>query len=318
MSSNFALIGAAGYVAPRHMKAIRDTGNVLVAATDPHDSVGVLDGFFSETRFFPEIERFDRHLEKLRRGPEEGRVRYVSICSPNYIHDAHTRMALRVGADAICEKPLVVNPWNLDALAALEQETGRHVYTVLQLRLHPALQAMREQLKVESPTRRHDVTLTYITGRGPWYDVSWKGSKDKSGGVATNIGIHFFDILLWLFGEARGMEVHQRESKKMAGHIDLLRADVRWFLSVDMQDLPFPPLPGKKTTYRSIEVDGHEIEFTEGFSDLHTRVYEEIIAGRGFGIEDARPSIELVHRIRTAPLSAPRVKAIRPMVMAVD
>jgi UDP-N-acetyl-2-amino-2-deoxyglucuronate dehydrogenase len=298
---NFAMTGAAGYVAPRHLKAIRDTGNRLVAAADPHDAVGVLDRFAFDVRFFTEIERFDRHLEKLRRGAEADRVDYVSICSPNYLHDAHIRLALRVGAHAICEKPLVINPWNLDALQELEQETGRRVNTVLQLRLHPQLSALRLQL-AEARAAQHDVCLTYITARGRWYDTSWKGSDERSGGIVTNIGIHFFDLLLWLFGPVVKTEVHVREARRTGGFLELERARVRWFLSTDLADLPFAPEPGTKTTFRSITVDGDEIEFSEGFGDLHTRVYEEVLAGRGFGIEDSRPSIALSHAIRqTSP-----------------
>ncbi|MEP0775915.1 MAG: Gfo/Idh/MocA family oxidoreductase [Acidobacteriota bacterium] len=302
--SNFALIGAAGFVAPRHMKAIRDTGNRLLAAADPHDGVGVLDQYSFDVRYFPEIERFDRHLDKLRRGPEEQRVHWVSICSPNYLHDAHIRLALRNGADVICEKPLVINPWNLDGLEVLERETGRRVYTVLQLRAHPALLALRERLAGANAARRHRVTLTYITSRGPWYHLSWKGREDRSGGVATNIGIHFFDLLMWLFGQVTAVRVLQREPTRVAGELELERADVTWRLSVERTDLPFPAEPGGKTTWRSITVDGEEVEFSEGFADLHTRVYEETLAGRGWGIAEARPSIELVHAIRTAPLAA--------------
>ena len=309
MSYNFAVIGVGGYVAARHLRAIRDTGNRVVAAADPHDAVGHLDQFGFDVRFFPEIERFDRHLEKLRRGPAEQRVDYISICSPNYLHDAHCRLALRVGAHAICEKPLVINPWNLDALRDLERETGRRVSTVLQLRLHPRLLALRETLRTETAGTRHDVVLTYITARGRWYDVSWKGAPEKSGGIATNIGIHFFDMLLWLFGGARECRVHLSESRRMAGSIELERVRVRWFLSVEPSDLPWPAQPGTKTTFRSITVDGQELEFTDGFADLHTRVYEGILAGRGFGIDDARPSIALVHDIRTAALSKPDARA---------
>lgn len=304
-SKNFAIIGVAGFVAPRHLTAVKDTGNRLVAATDPNDSVGILDRYSFDVRFFREIERFDRFLEKLRRGPEESRVHYVSICSPNYLHDAHVRMALRTGADALCEKPLVINPWNLDALEELEKETGRHVYTVLQLRVHPSLVALREKLAAEAAGgRKHEVVLTYITSRGGWYDVSWKGSEARSGGVAANIGIHFFDLLLWLFGAAQRSEVHLHEQRRMAGMLELERANVRWFLSVEATDLPFDVQPGARMTYRSITVDGEEIEFTEGFSDLHTRVYERTLSGSGFGIADARPAIELVHSIRTAAVSA--------------
>ena len=305
---NFALTGAAGYIAPRHLKAIMETGNRLVAAVDPHDAVGILDRYSFDVRFFTEIERFDRHLEKLRRGPEAQRVEYVSICSPNYLHDAHIRLALRVGAHAVCEKPLVINPWNLDALQELEQETGRRVHTVLQLRLHPQLIALRERLDRErlehTPARPHDVCLTYITARGPWYDTSWKGSDERSGGIVTNIGIHFFDLLLWLFGGPEGAiecEVHLRDPRRMAGFLQLARARVRWLLSTDASDLPFPPEPGAKTTFRSISMDAGEVEFSDGFADLHTRVYEEILAGRGFGIDDSRPSIALSHRIRQTP-----------------
>lgn len=304
MSRNFAITGVGGYIAPRHLKAIRDTGNQTVAAVDPGDSVGILDQYGFDIRFFTEFERFDRHLEKLRRGPEEQRVHYVSICSPNYLHDAHCRLALRVGADVICEKPLVVNPWNLDALQELESETKRRIWTVLQLRVHPKLLALRNALRSGKSDVRHEVTLTYITGRGAWYHTSWKGSEEKSGGIATNIGVHFFDLLWWLFGDAEECKVHLTGTKQMAGYIEFQRATVRWFLSLDPADLPFPAVPGKVATFRSIVIDGEEVEFTEGFTDLHTRVYEEVLAGRGFGIDDARPSIELVHRIRSAAVDA--------------
>lgn len=313
MPHNFGIIGVAGYIAPRHLAAIRETGNRLLAATDPHDSVGILDRYSLEVRFFPEIERFDRELEKRRRGPEADRIHYVSICSPNYLHDAHIRLALRVGAHAICEKPLVINPWNLDALQALEQETGGRVNTVLQLRVHPALIALKEKLGAEDAGRQHDVCLSYVTGRGPWYSMSWKGVLERSGGLATNIGIHLFDLLLWLFGDLRRCEVHLQEPRRLAGLLELERARVRWFLSVDAADLPFRPEPGGRMTHRSIEVDGAEIEFTEGFADLHTRVYEGVLAGRGFGIDDARPSIELTHRIRTSAVHA-RPEIVHPML----
>ncbi len=300
MTYNFALIGAAGYVAPRHMKAIRDTGNTLIAATDPHDSVGILDGYNPNVRYFPEIERFDRHLEKLRRDDEKKRIHYVSICSPNYLHDAHIRLALRVDAHAICEKPLVIKPWNLDYLSRLEEESGHRVNTILQLRVHPDLVALKAKLDKEETQTRRQVILTYVTGRGGWYDVSWKGIEERSGGVAMNIGVHFFDLLLWLFGPPKDVEVHLRESRKMSGFLSLEKADVRWFLSVGLEDLPFEPEPGQKTTFRSITVDGKEIEFTKGFTDLHTLVYERTLKGDGFSIEDTRPSIELVHQIRQA------------------
>ena len=300
---NFAVTGVAGYIAPRHLKAIQDTGNRLVAATDPHDAVGILDRFAFECRFFTEFERFDRHLEKLRRGPEDARVQYVSVCSPNYLHDAHMRLALRVGANVICEKPLVINPWNLDALEELEQETGCRVFTILQLRVHPQLIALRDRLRAQ-PGKRHSVRLTYITARGGWYHVSWKGHEDRSGGIVTNIGIHFFDLITWLFGPVRQSVVHLREPQRAAGLLELERADVQWYLSTESSDLPFAPQPGVKTTFRSITVDGEEVEFSEGFTDLHTRVYEEVFAGRGFGIADARPSVELTAQIRSAPIAA--------------
>jgi UDP-N-acetyl-2-amino-2-deoxyglucuronate dehydrogenase len=312
---NFAVTGVAGFVAPRHLKAIHDTGNRVVAAVDPHDAVGLLDRFGFDVRFFTEFERFDRHLEKLRRGPEAERVDYVSICSPNYLHDAHMRVALRVGADAICEKPLVINPWNLDALQELEDETGRRIYTVLQLRLHPALAAFRERLR-SAPAKRHVVQLSYLTARGRWYDVSWKGVDERSGGIVINIGIHFFDLLAWLFGPVERAEVHLRETKRAAGTMVLQNADVQWYLSAEASDLPFTPVPGGKTTFRSIVVDGEQLEFSEGFTDLHTRVYEEVLAGRGFGIAEARPSIEMSHRIRHAPITNPApAESLRAAVM---
>ncbi len=314
LTKNFAITGVAGYIAPRHLRAIRDTGNRLVAAVDPHDAVGFLDQFGFDVRFFTEFERFDRHLEKLKRGPAENRVHFVSVCSPNYLHDAHCRLALRVGADAICEKPLVINPWNLDPLQELEAETGHRIWTILQLRLHPKLVALREALQGDSSHRQRDVVLTYVTARGAWYAISWKGSNEKSGGVATNIGIHFFDLLMWLFGEAGEVRVHHADSERMSGYLELAGARVRWLLSIDPADLPFPVEPGKRSTYRSITVDGEELEFTEGFTDLHTRAYEETLAGRGFSIDDARPSIALVHRIRTAPL-APRDDMVHPLLI---
>jgi UDP-N-acetyl-2-amino-2-deoxyglucuronate dehydrogenase len=309
---NFAITGVAGFVAPRHLKAIHDTGHRLVAAVDPHDAAGILDRYGFDVRFFTEIERFDRHLEKLRRGSRDGQVDYVTICSPNYLHDAHVRLALRVGAHAICEKPLVINPWNLDALQELEQESRSRVYTVLQLRLHPTLLALKEKLQAGSGS--HDVCLTYVTARGSWYDVSWKGSLERSGGVATNIGIHFFDLLVWLFGPAEQVDVHVRESRRMAGHLQLRRARVRWFLSTQPSDLPVTSQPAAPATLRSIVVDGEEVVFSDGFTDLHTRVYQEVLEGRGLGIADARPSIELAYRIRHAPLAAAQPSA-HPLVL---
>lgn len=302
--ANFALIGAAGFIAPRHMQAIHETGNDLVAAVDPHDCVGRIDSYFPDARFFTEIERFDRYLEKLRRGPEEQRVNYVAICSPNYLHDAHVRLALRVRAHAICEKPMVLSPWNLDALADLEAEYGRRVHAVLQLRLIEKLQALREEIRSEPAGRPHDVCLSYVTRRGAWYDVSWKGDARRSGGVSMNIGVHFFDLLLWLFGEAGNVEVHLHEPRRMSGFVELERARVRWFLSVDEQDLPESVRAAGKFAHRSMTLDGEEIEFSDGFTDLHTRVYREILAGRGFGIDDARPAIDLVHRINAVEVQA--------------
>jgi UDP-N-acetyl-2-amino-2-deoxyglucuronate dehydrogenase len=309
---NFAITGLAGFVAPRHLKAIEETGHRLVAAVDPHDAAGILDQYGFDVRFFTEIERFDRHLEKLRRGSAADRVDYVTVCSPNYLHDAHVRLALRVGAHAVCEKPLVINPWNLDALDELEQESRSRVYTVLQLRNHPTLQALRERLQAGSGD--YDVCLTYVTARGRWYDVSWKGSMERSGGVAMNIGIHFFDLLLWLFGPAEQVDVHVREPRRMAGHLKLRRARARWFLSTHPSDLPVSRQPGTHATLRSIVVDGEEVIFNDGFTDLHTRVYREILEGRGLGIADARPSIELAYRIRNAPLAASQPSA-HPMVL---
>jgi UDP-N-acetyl-2-amino-2-deoxyglucuronate dehydrogenase len=296
----FALIGAAGYIAPRHLKAIQDVGGRLVAAADPHDAVGRLDALGFDIRYFPEIERFDRFLYKQHRG--NAPVSYVSICTPNYLHDAHMRLALRNGADAICEKPLVINPWNLDQLEELERETGRRIYTVLQLRLHPALVALKARLAAEAATARsrHQVDLTYITSRGAWYDVSWKGQPEKSGGVAVNIGIHFFDLLLWLFGSCSEVFVDAAGLRRMEGRLVLERAVVRWVLSVNHSDLPPEALAAGRTTHRSLTVDGTEVEFSEGFTDLHTEVYRATMNGAGFGIADARPSIELTYRIRSA------------------
>jgi len=300
MSKNFALTGASGYVAPRHMKAIKENDCKLIAAVDPNDSVGVLDGYFENVRFFTEFERFDRHIEKLRRRSEDDRVHYVSICSPNYLHDAHVRFALRVGAHAICEKPLVLNPWNIDALQEIESEQEQKIYTILQLRVHPSMIALREKIQKENITTKKQIRLTYITSRGPWYHVSWKGQIDRSGGLATNIGIHFFDILIWLFGNVQYSEVHTANNVRIGGNIELDKAHVKWFLSIDKNDLP-PEIQAKgQRTFRSITVDGEEIEFSGGFTDLHTIVYKEILAGRGYGLADARPSIELVHRIRNA------------------
>lgn len=301
---NFALIGAAGYIAPRHMEAVRAVGSQLVAAVDPHDSVGILDSYFPDCSFFTEIERFDRHIEKLRRTGEDARIHYTSVCSPNYLHDAHVRLALRVRSHAICEKPLAANPWGLDGLQEIEAETGCRVYTVLQLRVHPALVALRERLRSEGDAKR-DVVLTYVTKRGRWYQYSWKGDVGKSGGVVLNIGVHFFDLLMWLFGDVESSEVHVHDSKRAAGALELERARVRWFLSVDGSDLPAECDESGQRAFRSITVDGQELEFSNVFRDLHTTVYEDILAGGGFGISDARPAIELTYDIRTGALVSP-------------
>ena len=299
-SRNFALIGAAGYIAPRHLQAIKDTGNVLIAALDRSDSVGILDRFFPDSAFFTEFERFDRHAEKLRRQDESQRVHFVSIASPNYLHDAHIRFALRIGADAICEKPLVLNPWNAAALQDYEKETGKRVFTVLQLRLHPSIIALKERIAKEKSAKKYDIELTYITSRGRWYEVSWKGDVHKSGGIATNIGIHFFDMLLWIFGGLQKQVVHIAEEKKMSGYFELENARVRWFLSLDQGDLPKAALNAGKSTYRSLKLNDEIFEFSDGFADLHTEVYRQVLAGQGFGINDARASIELAHEIRSA------------------
>lgn len=295
---NFALLGAAGYIAPRHLQAIKDTGNVLVAALDPKDSVGIIDRYFPNADFFTEFERFDRHLEKLRRLGETQRVHYVSIASPNYLHDAHVRFALRLNADAICEKPLVLSPWNIDALGEYERESGRRIWCVLQLRLHPAVVALRE--RVRNGKGRHQVDLTYITPRGKWYFVSWKGHHEKSGGVAMNIGVHFFDMLQWIFGAPKRVSLHHRDERSVAGYLELEHADVRWMLSVDGNDLALAGRSGG--THRALTIDGEEFEFSEGFSDLHTAVYRDVLAGRGYGIADCKPSIELVHGLDELPV----------------
>lgn len=295
--TSFALIGASGYVAPRHMRAIKDTGGELRVAFDPNDSVGVIDSFFPQAHFFTEFERFDRHVDKMRRRNE--RIDYVSICSPNYLHDAHIRFGLRSGSDVICEKPLVLNPWNIEGLYEIERESGRKINTILQLRLHPAIIALRE--KVQASNRVHSVDLTYITSRGRWYYASWKGDVAKSGGVATNIGVHFFDMLSFVFGPLQAQTANLRDDARAGGVLQYEKANVRWFLSVDSDDLP-DHVKGRQTTFRSITVDGDEVEFSGGFTDLHTLSYQEILAGRGYGLEDVRPSIEVVSAFRTAPL----------------
>jgi len=300
MTKNFALIGVAGYVAPRHLKAIHETGHRLLAALDRNDSVGVIDGFFPQANFFTEFERFDRHIEKLRRLEPEKRIHYVSIASPNYLHDAHIRFALRVGADAICEKPLVINPWNIDALKVMETETGRTINAILQTRLHPAMSGLHQRVRQKKPGSKFDIDLTYITARGRWYYVSWKGDMAKSGGIATNIGIHFFDMLIWIFGPVQKNIVHHNDASRAAGFLELANARIRWFLSLEESDLPVAALQANKRSHRQLVMNSENVEFSDGFTDLHTANYREILAGRGFGLEDARPAIQAVYDIRQA------------------
>ncbi|HRR93231.1 MAG TPA: Gfo/Idh/MocA family oxidoreductase [Bacteroidales bacterium] len=301
---NFGLIGVAGYIAVRHLRAIKDTGNRLLASLDKFDSVGILDSYFPESDFFVEFERFDRHFEKLKRSGTM--IDYVSICSPNYLHDSHIRFALRHKAHAICEKPVVLNPWNIDALQEIEKETGKDVYTILQVRLHPKIQELRKKVIENSEGKKHDIDLTYITSRGNWYFFSWKGDVHKSGGVATNIGVHFFDMLSWIFGKEQNNIVHLSMPDKAAGFIELENARIRWFLSLDANDLPDETKSQGKRTYRSITVDGREIEFSEGFTDLHTVSYTEILKGNGFRLEECRQSVETVYNIRNQQPVAPK------------
>lgn len=298
MNKNFAITGTAGFVAPRHLKAIKETGSDLIAALDPFDSVGVLDSFFPEAMFFTEFERFDRYIDKKSRNGQKKRLDYLTICSPNYLHDAHIRFALRNGADAICEKPLVLNPWNLDALQEIEKETGKNVFTILQLRVHPSIIALKSKIESEKRDKKYEVELTYITSRGKWYDYSWKGIEEKSGGIGTNIGVHFFDLLTWLFGKVEKNDLYLREERRMSGFLELKNANVKWYLSLEKEDLPDEVKEKNVRTFRSIQIDGNEVEFSDGFTDLHTRVYENTLAGNGFTIDDARPSIELVYSLR--------------------
>lgn len=293
---DFALIGVAGYIAPRHLQAIRDTGNNLVAALDKFDSVGIMDSYFPAADFFTEFERFDRHLDKLRR--ENRKVDFVSICSPNYLHDSHIRFALRQQADSVCEKPLVLNPWNLDALAEIEKETGHRVFTILQLRLHPAIQNLRDEIERGPADKHYSVSLEYITSRGHWYHHSWKGDEAKSGGIATNIGIHFFDMLIWIFGNPTQTPTADLKNDQASGTLHLRRATVSWKLSINAAHLPPAVAAAGKRTFRSLKIGDREIEFSDGFTDLHTACYRQILEGKGFGLEDARPSIEVVHAFR--------------------
>lgn len=293
---NFALIGAAGYIAPRHMKAIKDTNNKLVAAIDKNDSVGIIDSYFPDASFFTEFERFDRHLEKLKR--ENQTVDYVSICSPNYLHDAHMRFGLRYGSDVICEKPIVLNPWNVDALQEIEKETGRNIYNILQLRLHDSIVALKKKVDEGPVDKIYDFDLTYQTSRGSWYYTSWKGNSEKSGGIATNIGVHFFDMLGWIFGEVKENKVHIHTHDRAAGYLEFDKARVRWFLSINYDTIPESVRATGKRTYRSLTIDGEEIEFSGGFTELHSDSYREILNGGGFRIEESRKAIETVFDIR--------------------
>jgi UDP-N-acetyl-2-amino-2-deoxyglucuronate dehydrogenase len=300
---NFALIGAAGYIAPRHMKAIKETRNRLVAALDPSDSVGVIDSYFPDADFFTEFERFDRHIEKLRRQNSDNLVNFVSIASPNYLHDAHIRFALRVGADAICEKPLVLNPWNIDALKELENEYGQHVYSILQLRLHPAIQDLKKRIDEDNSGHIYSIDLTYITCRGRWYAYSWKGDEFKSGGIATNIGVHFFDMLSWIFGPPLENIVHLKMTDRAAGYLRLGRAEVRWFLSLNREDLPPSANALNKKTYRCVTIDEAPLEFSDGFADLHTESYKNILNNSGFSLDENKSAIDTVHSIREASIA---------------
>ncbi|PLX23808.1 MAG: oxidoreductase [Salinivirgaceae bacterium] len=295
----FGIIGVAGYIAVRHLKAIKETGNDLIAALDRFDSVGIMDSYFPDADFFTEFERFDRHIDKLKR--KNTPLDYVSICSPNYLHDSHIRFAIRQGADAICEKPLVLNPWNVEGLMQLEQESGKRIYNILQLRYHPAIMELKKKVEAE-PDKIHDIDLSYITSRGKWYHFSWKGDPLKSGGIATNIGIHFFDMLTWIFGDVEKNITHRLTDTEAAGVLVLKKARVRWFLSVDYENVPKELRDKGQRTYRSITVDGEEVEFSGGFTDLHTTSYEEILKGNGYGPGDARTSIEIVHDIRNSPI----------------
>jgi UDP-N-acetyl-2-amino-2-deoxyglucuronate dehydrogenase len=297
-SKNFGIIGVAGYIAVRHLHAIKETGNNLLASLDKFDSVGRIDNYFPDSDFFVEFERFDRHFDKLKRTGTK--IDYVSICSPNYLHDSHIRFALRHQAEAICEKPIVLNPWNIEALQEIENETGRKIYTVLQLRLHPKILELREKIRNGPKGKVYDIDMTYVTSRGNWYSISWKGDIQKSGGVATNIGIHFFDMLSWIFGDTRKNIVHISEPHKAAGYLELENARVRWFLSLDYNDIPLSFRESGKRTYRSIIVNGEEIEFSEGFADLHTESYKDILAGKGFGLKEARQSVETAYNIRNS------------------
>lgn len=299
---NFALMGAAGYIAPRHLKAIKDTNNTLIAALDKFDSVGIMDRYFPNANFFTEFERFDRHIEKLKRNDAIA-LDYVSICTPNYLHDSHIRMALRSGAHAICEKPIVLNPWNIDALAAIEKESQGSINTILQLRLHTAIIDLKKKVDASPKNGKYEIDLTYITSRGKWYDASWKGEDSKSGGIATNIGVHFYDMLSWVFGNVQENAVHLRTPHKAAGYLEFENARVRWFLSIDAEDLPKEVKEKQQRTFRAITIDQEELEFSDGFTELHTISYQKILQHQGFGLEEVRPSIEIVQGIRNSEIN---------------
>lgn len=295
---NFALIGAAGYIAPKHMRAIKDTGNKLLVALDPSDSVGIIDSYFPQAAFFSEFERFDRHVDKLKRS--ETPIDFVSVCSPNYLHDAHIRFGLKSGANVICEKPMVLNPWNTDSLVDLEKSSGKKLFNILQLRLHEDIQKLKDKIDNGPADKIYDFDLTYITSRGNWYYASWKGDAAKSGGIATNIGIHFYDMLSWIFGALKENIVHLNSHDRAAGYFEFEKARVRWFLSIDANTLPAEVRAQGKSTYRSMKIEGEEIEFSDGFSDLHTKSYAAILEGKGFGIKEVLPAIDIVHKIRNA------------------
>jgi UDP-N-acetyl-2-amino-2-deoxyglucuronate dehydrogenase len=297
-TKNFAIIGVGGYIAERHLRAIKETGNNLLASLDPSDSVGLIDSYFPESNFFVEFERFDRHVDKLRRTGTH--IDYVSICSPNYLHDSHIRFALRSGANAICEKPLVLNPWNLDALAEIEKEFGKNIFNILQLRLHPSIIELKKQIENGPKDKIYDIELTYITSRGKWYYISWKGDIQKSGGIATNIGVHFYDMLIWIFGKVKQNVVHVMKENKASGYLELERARVSWYLSIDYNDIPENIKSKGKRTFRSLVINNQEIEFSEGFTGLHTESYRKILAGEGFALMEAKPAVETVYTIRNA------------------
>lgn len=297
---NFALIGAAGFIAPRHLKAIKDTGNNLVAALDKFDSVGVIDSYFPDADFFTEFERFDRHIDKIKR--EGKKIDFVSICTPNYLHDSHIRFGLRHGADVICEKPLVLNPWNVDALLEIEKETGKNVYNIFQLRLHPSIIELKQRIANGPKDKIYEIDLTYITSRGNWYQTSWKGDVQKSGGIATNIGVHFYDMLGWVFGDLKENIVHLHNKTSAAGYLRFEKANVKWFLSIDYLTIPKKIRAEGKRTFRSLSMEGEEIEFSDGFTDLHTKSYQHILDGNGFRLIEAKKSIEIVHGIRHAEI----------------